>query len=180
MFYKLLTALFLSHIVAMNAYPSVGKQPEQKFIEMLDSLCVKNHLNFDNIPHIVKLFGGKTIPESLMSFDPVIRNNSGKAFFFEYDNLKFMVAYAKNLSCSLAAREIDPHELSMLIIKNYEAILSFTDNSGVQISHYYKVLSPAHEGAILTINYPKAAMESDYASVGFIPYHIAAKLLNNQ
>jgi hypothetical protein len=167
-------------MVTMNSYASVEKQSEQKFIEILDTLCVKNHLDFDNIPHIVKLLSGKKIPDSSMSFDPTIRNNNGKAYFFEYANLAFMVAYAKNLSCSIAAREIDPYELSTLIIENYQATLSFTDNSGMQISNYYKVHSPAHEGAILTLNYPKAAVKSDFATVGFIPYHIAVKLFNNR
>jgi len=175
---KNITLCTLLILASPFLYAETNNITAQLNIEVFDGLCVQNFDNYSTIDQMSNAFGGKEIPKDMQNADPAMRQMGGKSFYFPYKGKKYIVGYTFGGGCSIASKNIDAKNLSKLLIKNYNAILIDTQPTGAQVNETYQIRNTTiHNGALITLAYPRQDTDYKEGSIGFISASTAKKML---
>ena len=145
-----------------------GKTEAQYTAEVLDSFCVQNQDNFDNIAYMATSIGGRILPNE--EADPVMRELGGKTVHVPYEGRDFIVAFANGGGCTVVAKDIDLQNLKKLLNKYFQIELLDQQNSLAQVNEFLRVgASGIYQGAVLSLVYAQPETGYTEGSISFIP-----------
>ncbi|BDQ34817.1 hypothetical protein [Pseudodesulfovibrio portus] len=144
-------------------------------IEAFDGLCVQCSEHYENIDHFMDSFGGKEVPQNLTNWDPVMRENNGKAFHFKSDEVEYIVAYVKGGGCSVLVKDLPQKEVLEMIRQLYKAKQAGVLESGIQKQIAYNVGLKGYEGAVIIVTVKKAGTGNE-GGIGFVSSSAMAKI----
>jgi len=163
---RYLFATFL--VLAISNYAFAEKSEAQYTIEVLDSFCIQNQDDFNNIVHMAISSGGKILPNE--TGDPAMRSLGGKTVYVPYENRDYLIAFTNGGGCSVVAEDIDHYKLKELLQKYFEIKLLDQQESLSQVREMFQVKADGvYFGSIISLVYAQAETGFSEGSIGFIP-----------